>query len=264
MWEVNGNDIFEDNTYSWHAWSAEILQAPAEVYDRFAQMNLFNKKIAKIRAIGFGYNLRYDYFEDDFENDPDPTDINSSPSERTLPRVVEIDEPLIIVFEDGERLEIDFSEGSSIRISQNSIPVDIKPDTNDNNFDATQFFSCCIGQSIVRIEVKSTTITPTFTGSLGIPLAELDEYIDSVWLVLSNATRLKFNAWIDYGVVSATDENGIPLDINLDELKRQLAEYQSIPVGRPRKQLSSQPNKSSIWSRIASKACAIFLSRKTP
>ena len=215
------------------------MQAPDEVYACFEQLNLFNKKISKIRAIGLGYNLREDYLEDDYEDD-DLNETGSSvsertkqglPNEKTIPRSVVIDEPIIIFFEDGERLEIDFSEGSSIRISKNSIPIDIKPGTNENNFDATQFFSCSIGQAIVGIEVKSTTQPPPFTGSYGMQLADLPEYIESVCLVLSNATKLEFEAWVDYGLVTATDEGGEPLEINLCALKRQLAEYAAIPIG---------------------------------
>lgn len=273
MWKVNGNDLFEDNTYSWHTWSAEILQAPEEVYARFEQLNLLNKRISKIRAVGLGYNLRDNYLEDDSEEDYgiDDTDC-SAPGmeglphscERTIPCTVEIDEPIILIFEDGDRLEIDFSEGSSIRIGTNSIPIDIKPGVNQNNFDATQFFSCCVGQPIVGFEVKNTAKLPIFTGSYGMRLAALPEYIDSVWLVLENSTKLKFEAWIDYGAVSATDENGAPLEISVCELKKQLAEYTTIPAGRRRRKLPpSKPSKRPIWIRVAS-AVRMFLLRFFP
>lgn len=214
MWKVNGNDVFENNIYSWHAWSAEILQAPEEVYACFAKLNLFNKKIAEIRAIGYGYNLRDDYFQGDDD------DANYSSDEKTIPCQVEIDQPILIVFEDGDRLEMDFSEGGSIRISKNCIPVDIATSVNYNNFDANKFFSCCIAQRLVKLDVKRTTRCPVFTGSYGMRLADLEEYIESVWLTLSNGIKLKFEARDDYGVVTATDKTAVPLEINLDELKQ--------------------------------------------
>ena len=57
MLKVNGINVFENNEFSWHAWSADVLQTPQEVYDAFDALGVVGKKIVSIRAIGLDYNF---------------------------------------------------------------------------------------------------------------------------------------------------------------------------------------------------------------
>lgn len=202
-----GNNQFENNTFSWEAWSADILQKPEEVRAVFNQLNIIGKKIVNIKPVGYGYNFLCDYVSELSEDKP-------------CYRHVQVDEPLIIIFADGDQLEIEFSEGTSVRISKNCIPLDIEAGVQPPNYDARQLFSNCIGQLLTGLEVKATDHYPLFTGSRGITLNDdQKEFIEAVSLVFSNSTKLYFEPFADYGWITAVDENDNPLEISLDALK---------------------------------------------
>lgn len=228
MLKVNGTNVFENNEFSWHSWSADVLQTPQEVYDAFDLLGVTGKKIVSIRAIGLGYNLGEELIEDYILSKTSESGqecpVYDSTNWHTLPlsypRYARLDEPLLIVFDDGSRLEIDFSEGSSVRLSKNSIPVDIKPGTNANNFDAAKLFSCCIGANIVAVHVESSEELPIFTGSYGMSISDKQlKYIERIDLQLTSGVQLQLSAFCDYCEIVATDATGKMLEINFADLR---------------------------------------------
>lgn len=228
MLKVNGTNVFENNEFSWYAWSADVLQTPQEVYDAFDSLGVTGKKIVSIRAIGLGYNLREERIEDHIlsktresgQKSPVYDSTNWYTLPMTFPRYAILDEPLLIIFDDGSRLEIDFFEGSSVRISKNCIPVDIKAGVNTNNFDAAKLFSCCIGASIVAFHVEIVEECPCFTGSHGITIEDEQLiYVDRIDFRLINGTQLRFNAMYDYGEIVATDATGKILELSFADLR---------------------------------------------
>lgn len=203
----NGNNQFTNNVFSWEAWSADVLQKPEEVCAVFDQLNLTGKKIVDIKPVGYGYNFLCDYVSELSEDKP-------------CYRHVEVDEPLFIVFADGDRMEIEFSEGSSIRISKNCIPLNIESGLQPPNYDAKQLFSNCVGQLLTGLEVKVINRSPGCTGSHGIELNNRQrKFIEAVSLVFSNSTKLYFEPFADYGWITAVDKNDTPLEISLDAFK---------------------------------------------
>jgi hypothetical protein len=204
-----GNDIFENDIFDWYSWSADILQSPEEARNRFNSLNLRGKIISDITSVGYAYNLEEYRLAENCH------------------RFAEIDHPMVISFDDGDRLEIEFSEGSSVRISKNCLPKGIKPSIIFKNFDAARLFSPCLGQELVDIEVTTTDTYPEFTGSFGMTLdEEKSDYIETVILLLSHGLKLKFEAFYDYGWVTATDEMGAPLKINFKDLKQALLNHE--------------------------------------
>ena len=219
MLKVYGRDIFENNVFSWESWSADVLQMPNEVRDAFDRLNLCGNIISNIAAVGYVYNLaQYRLADDD--------DSWLYKDEAIFPCCIIIDEPMIISLRNGDRLEIEFSDASSVRISKNCLPHNIVPGTNANNVDVAKLFSCCLSETIVGLEIKSTDKYPWGTGSHGIILAEgKDEYIESVNILLSNAKKLKFEDRYDYCCVTVTNEAGEPLDVSFADVKLALLNY---------------------------------------
>jgi hypothetical protein len=229
MLKVNGNNIFENNTYSWQSWSADVLQIPSEVFTAFNNMELVGKKIANIRAVGRAYNLNTDSIlstlynnlinKDNFIFDEE----NWQNIPATYPCTAQLDEPIIFFLDNSDRLEIDFSEGSSVRMSKNCLPSDIIAGTCDNNFDASKLFANCIGEQIIGLDVESTDEFPDFTGSYGIDLSEeYDEYIAAICIHLSNFKMIRFSPFFDYGDVCLCDNHGKHLEVTLSELKQSM------------------------------------------
>ena len=227
MLKVHGNNIFENNIFSWKSWSADVFQTPSEVREAFKKMELVGRSIVNIRAIGRAYNLDIDSIasvlynnskdKDNFVFDEDNWHTYSA----KYPCFAELDEPVIIFLDNYDRVEIDFSEGSSVRMSKNCLPADIIAGICQNNFDAAKLFSGCIGEQILGFNIESTDEFPDFTGSHGMDLSEdYDEYIDAISIRLSNYKRIRFCPFFDYGDVYLCDNSGKPLEISLSDLKK--------------------------------------------
>jgi len=133
----------------------------------------------------------------------------------TVDRIAELDKPLLIKFEDGDILGIDFGEASSVRISLNTIPWDIKSDIRQS-FHANRLFANLLGKKISGVEISSVLENPdaVFTGSHGITLNEQSSYISKLAISCytdkykSETLSLVFSAWLDYGYVCLVDWKG--------------------------------------------------------
>lgn len=148
---------------------------------------------------------------------PNPDDF--LPSGVEVSCFAELDEPLLIVFEDGDVLAVCFDEGSSVRMEFNTIPITIEPGTNRKTFHANRLFRDLIGKRITAVEVTASTEKPDFTGSHGLCLDEQTSYIGKLHFVCDDEVinrsrcRLSFEAWLDYGHVSLTDYDGQTLTV---------------------------------------------------
>ena len=210
----DGNDRFEDNTFDFWTWSAPIFQTAEDVTAFVHEQKLIGRIIKDIQAVGYGYDMQCDYFPDIIEAiyKEDRKALDSL----EFPCSVEIDEPLLIMFEDGDILGIDFSEGSSLRMEMNTLPWGIRPGINPKNFHADRLFRDILGSRICDIIIASSITQPTFTGSHGLDLAEQPSYLDSFSFICqgqggkaANLLDLKFTAWFDYGLVSLRDRSAL-------------------------------------------------------
>jgi len=214
MRKMNGNDVFEDNIYNWSSWSADVLQSVGEVQELFKQLNLIGKKISSLRSLGINYDSPFP--ADDFEYDDEYSDEDY---DSLYDCRAEIDKPFIISFADGDRLEIDFQFTSSLRMSKNSFPLDIRATgTGPANFDASKLFTGCLGETIVSLETEATDTTDIW--AYGKLEEGRDDYIEAINLVLSSGKKLRFSTDFDYGIVTLLDENGGPVKLSFDEVKQ--------------------------------------------
>lgn len=165
-----GKNRFENNTFSFWEWSAPVLQTPEEVIRKVHELRLVGRTVKDIAAVGMGYN--WEYFEGNMPEDRAPDD--------KLRCFAELSDPLLIAFEDGDILAIDYVDGSSIRMGLNDIPFDILPDVNSKNFHANRLFKDVIGKKLYSLEVVITTQAPDFTEAFGMQLDEQISYIGQV------------------------------------------------------------------------------------
>jgi len=220
MRKINGNDIFENNIYNWSSWSADVLQSVGEVQEVFNRLDLTGKKITRLRSLGgncvFPFSYAYDEENKYFEEFP----------ARLYYCRMEIVLPFIISFADGDRLEIDFEFTSSLRMSKNSFPVDIRATgTGPADFEASHLFAGCLGETLLRLETEATD-TPRDIGDAYGELEEgRDDYIEAIYLVLSSGQKLRFSTNYDYGIVALLDENGEPVKLSFDEFKQSFLKY---------------------------------------
>lgn len=189
-------------------WNVDLIQEPNALMKKIKSFKLKGRKIKSIRIVGLCYGL-IDSLEEEIyikTNSQEESDIQNFKDEYEFNRIIEIDEPIIIEFEDGDRFEIDFSEGSTLKIGLNSLPYDIEPGININNLDGNVIFSNCIGQKIIGTQVDvqdEFELTYEFTGSSGseLPSDRQEYFISAFRIYLDNQLSICFKSWYDYGHV---------------------------------------------------------------
>ncbi|MBQ7696062.1 MAG: hypothetical protein IJT50_13185 [Lentisphaeria bacterium] len=226
----DGNNKFKDDTFDFWTWSAPIFQTAEEVTAFVHEQKLIGRIIKDIQTVGYGYDfLRGDCFIDIFEAicKKDHKSLDSM----DFPCAIEIDEPLLILFEDGDILGIDFSDASSIRLEMNTLPWRIRPCINPKNFHADRLFKDILGSRISNI-IISSSIKPSDTA-----LTDLDEqpsYLDSFSFIChgegskaADQLELNFEADFDYGYVSLERES-VPVRLPAARLPDILEGYLSL------------------------------------
>lgn len=212
MIKTSGDNHFPENEFDFWTWSAPVLQTPEEVVAKIRELKLVGRTIKDICAVGRNYDFNGDRYYDIFKAIREGDDKALAALE--FPCLAEIDEPLLIRFEDGDVLGIDFSEGSSVRMDLNTLPWDIRPAINGRNFSAGRMFKEVLGRKIIDASITSSLNEPVFTGSHGLSLEKQDTYVRSLAFVCAANGRalqsptwvdLSFESWVDYGHVYLKD-----------------------------------------------------------
>ncbi len=230
-----GKNNFQDNVYSYWEWSAPVLQTHDEIIAKLAELNLEGRTVKNVRCVGMAYNWNDDNIgeavyralgdmsKEDRKRLPNPEAF--LPEGVYIPCWAEIDEPFIIEFEDGDALAIDYSEGSSVRMEMNTLPVNILWGTNNPTVHANKLFSDIIGKRITAVEIVTSTVMPEFTGSYGLDLEEQAAYIVGLHIKYNDGSlrypqkSLFFTSWMDYGEVSIRNHGGEALQIHAPYVK---------------------------------------------
>ena len=231
-----GNNEFTNNTYSYWEWSAPILQTYDEILSKVKELKLEGRTIKNIYCVGMAYNWTDDNIANCVYNAVDGMSNNQRQSLKNpraflpegvyLLRWAEIDEPLLIEFEDGDVLAIDYSEGSSVRIDINTVPKNISFGTNRPTVNADKLFNDIIGKEIVALDITTSTESPDFTASYGLTLDEQASYIIGFSIRYRSTdsyyphNSLFFTSHYDYGVVELKDCNNETLKVHAPDIKQ--------------------------------------------
>lgn len=189
--------------YNFNKWDAKLIQDPIELMKELNGFNIKHKQIKSIIIIGHVFDL---------EDIIDPYDLEGNMvvfDDDEYIRCVQIDAPFIIEFDDGDRLELDYSEGSSIKVGLNTLPKNIKGHIEEN-VDGNIFFSDCIGEEIIgyAVEMEDGPFDWYFTGSCGTELDwNKDLYISKLRILLTDHFSLEFTNFHDYGEVALLKYN---------------------------------------------------------
>ncbi len=230
----DGKNKFENNEFSFWEWSAPILQTHDEIISKIRELNLTGRKIKAVHCVGMAYNWSDDELgERIYRKLEDMTPEQRStlpnpcpylPEGIHLTRWIEIDEPFLIEFEDGDILAIDYSEGSSVRMELNTIPKGISHGTNRPTIHANKLFSDIIGKEISSVEVTTSPTEPEFTGSCGLTLDEQASYIVGLRIRYRGGNinyihnSLYFTSYVDYGIVEMRDDRDEIMKIHAPDI----------------------------------------------
>ena len=208
---------FKDNIFDWDQWDTHVITDPVELRKRIDSFNLRSRIVRRIMFVGAYFNN-------------DPRFHNWVDDNRMEPKIAELDEPLLIQFEDGDVLALLFSDVSTIKIGMNDIPLSIDSRyfyEGNRRFDANVIFSDFIGKKIDEIIIEDCGKTRIYehTGRFGEVLPhDRPAYIDSVSFLFRKSKvdepnlYLKASNSMDYCVVWE-EVSHIP-QISYGELKK--------------------------------------------
>lgn len=174
------------DTFDFHEWTAPVITSCRELTDQLRCLHLIGKCIREIWNIGI-------IFDEDAYDD----EIMS----------VELDEPIIFVFDDFN-LEILFSDGSTVRISCNSLSLNEASYQGVNCSRRTERFLAAILNTPITEVVVNSIDQCEFTGAHGLDLPEQDEYIDEIVIKFNSGYSLHILAWYDFMHVFIRDKDG--------------------------------------------------------
>lgn len=211
--------------YDFNKWDVKLIQEPNELLETLKTFNLKYKKIKSIQLIGPDSNYT-DYLEEIIYNrteDEELGDLENFKDDYMFDRFIEIDEPIIIEFESGDKLEIDYSECGSLKVGLNSLPNELKSFYGYNNLNGNVIFSNCLGEQLNGFAVHMQDefeLSRDFTGAHGIEEPkDQKSYVSGFSLVLSNHIYINFTNFFDYGYVWISDYLGKIDQIAWKELK---------------------------------------------
>lgn len=235
---IDKYDKFKDFVFSASGWSAPTLVSVPEVRDTIAQFKLKGRKVINIRMIGLSYGHRREWIEEyaynvleQYEEDERQKRSNYVNIDLHMKyhRNTEIDEPLLIEFEDGDVLEIDTPQQPEFRISMNCIPWWINAGTNLPNVDANILFSPCIGQKIASVKVNTYhTDKDPMSNDYFDDEHSRRELVSDIILRFENGVGLRIGGWIDFCHVACIDNNDTVTEITFEKLKSSLFNWEDL------------------------------------
>lgn len=154
-----------------HKWNSVLCTSEDDIGRILFENQIRNKKIKSIQPIGIAQELKngegFHLLRHELHEQGSPYWEQSAPefAYKKYPHVfqtmvrceVTLEEPIVITFIDNSTMELWPHEGEGLRIGFNQILPDIVDGVNDSNFDASSFFSCLMGESIIGFHIWQDT-----------------------------------------------------------------------------------------------------------
>lgn len=218
--DMNQN-IFVGNKFNRQMWQAFSTKSKKELENILSSMELEGRIVKDITFVGHAYNLSRMEIEETVysglenlgeEERQRKSDYDNIDKHFLLRRFAEIDEPLLISFQDGEQLELN-ADLSCYEISMNKIPFDIKPGICSRNAHAKVLLYPCLHHAITEIEVVR-----------GQGIDDIAALI--IWF--KNDVGLRMETYLDYCHIKVLNRKQEYLHIEAGELKRSLFNWEDI------------------------------------
>lgn len=208
------NDFFPGDRFRLEHWTAESYFTADEICSVLNSFHLVGREIWDLRTSSFDFFHRAEDILNEVGRYVQGEDENSRrnvsayaylPKNVKLERKMEIDEPLVIEFKDGDTFEIDIDMNPSYYLSMNRIPESVFGNTGDG-VDPSDMFSDIIGKKIVAVELKTKTCDthPCYGDKLEHPT----EIVTAIDLRFANGSCLRLSGFYDYLEVQSLDRYG--------------------------------------------------------
>ena len=202
----------------------KILTSYKDIKGKIDSYNLIGRAIKDIRVVGYSYWHSREFVElTEYHNLLDKGISKEEAEEESKyenikddslhPRYMEIDEPILFRFEDGDELGIEAIMDDKYRIFMNAISWDATSSVNERNADATIIFSPCIGSKIIGVEYETYLC------------GELEEELSVSEIIIHLSNSMSFSIGVvdlDYCGVYLLDKDWKVVEMEFKELKTAL------------------------------------------
>ena len=155
--------IGERRKFDLKDWYKDETSDINELRSRLEKLNLVGRTISDIRIVSHCYDMEIDDIEDIVwsrmrgfpkQLQDKLSEFNRIDDYFPFPLSIQIDEPFLIKFEDGDQLEVTTSLEEYFKVSMNEIPWDAESNVNMENINGSILFDLCKGAKIERAEVE--------------------------------------------------------------------------------------------------------------
>lgn len=215
-----GNDDFKNNTFDKYRWSANTYETPEEILACLHGLGIYGKRISRVSAIGAhidhslgdwqytslralekaGIISDYDIYDGWVElrdgcrkSIDDCFDLMKNVAAN---RVVRLCEPLLIIFEDSNVLELLPSAPLGLRIGYNTLPKEMRNGANRAEYDIGGLFNEYLtGGKFSSFRTLSTIRTRTYDGPRKDRVTKRNQYSISFLSGTLNVLELQSNEY---------------------------------------------------------------------
>jgi len=201
-------------------WQAKRYVTAEQIKQALDGFKLVGRRIKSMRLLGQSFyhtrywveSTAYDILGDELPEEERQLQSEYENISQDWPffRFSQTDEPLMILFEDGDHFEIEVPWESEFLMSMNAIPWEIKAERGLPNVDANVLFLPCLEQKIVDVKIRPQSAIAT-------------EAALEILLCLENDVKLCIGSMIDYTAITCLDENDNTLFLPFSELRPALS-----------------------------------------
>ncbi len=236
----SGKNKFKNNVFDSREWSAPCMVDPEEIKSSVSSFCLEGRTIKHLKFTGMDYCHSRDCIEDiayrqlkQYDEDirQQRSEYDNIAPETSYGRYAELDEPLLIWFEDNDVFEIDTPQEPEFRFSMNCISWYSDEGCNNRNVDADVLFSSCIGKTIQTVEVRTcqTDRDPMLSDYFDDEHSG-KELVSDIILWFTDRSSLRIGPHNDYMRVISCDPDNCLEEISFQELKSGVFNWEDLHI----------------------------------
>lgn len=208
------NDFFPSGCFDHARWTAKRYVTADEVRSVLDSFRLVGREIWALHTPSGDYIHHVEDILGEAERYVQGEDEDSRsnigayaylPKKTQLERRMEIDEPLVIEFNNGDTFEIDIDMAPAYYLSMNHIPMEVAK--NDGiGVNPSEMFSDTIGKRIAAIDLETKRCDADPCS--GSKMKGEAEVVTAIFLRFENGSRLRLSGFYDFLEVASLKRNG--------------------------------------------------------
>ena len=243
MYKMDGDNQFDNGVYDERRWSAPVIQSPEELAGYLRAADIPGRRLTGVRCVGPAYNFTREWLESlaftaaMANTDPEkafPPLAEYLPEDTVFNRLLLTDKPVVLEFDTGDSLAVDFSRPAEVRMALNSIPAGVQMQPGCDNVDTAVLFSEVLGKHVLGLQIgRRRSLPEDWPQPSGEEWKEQETLIAFLLFQMEDGVGLAFEPFRDTGRVFVIDQEKKIHTISYGELKPALRPDAYTPPEQP-------------------------------